>query len=650
MTADRDWATVVADSDRALGKAFVTNLTTAPGSTSTHTLYVPVPLDSVSNAVTICPNATSLITVTLNCSGGISRAEGSYSESFGNIVISKVSNLGDGVTYWKITGLTGTGGLAETGYTIIAPPPGINILVAENGWDTDVTSEPQSGVTPVGIEDDLGRKIAEVKINFDNNLSWAGLVTLGTDASKTFFHVDNSGQNEISALPGYDTASDEGFTLYIPKGDGDKAWICPGAASLNEVTLNCSGGYFISEGQTVNGATASVDGIYWKVSGLTGTGGMSVVTGLKDTLSRLQVSSSSDHTITFGTNNGLTASGQFLVLAFDPTNKAFDLSSLNLSDIKLTDNVGVDRTIAAVADVDTWGAEIDSALDTITFFAPTSGTGYYPAASQIVIKIGTNAGGTHQMVNPTSIGNYEETIYILNTDMEGGTVKLPIIDNDQVNVTGYVTAYMHFDIDTGVGEVPGVDPIIDCNFNTCRLYENSQPALMNYTVDLGELTSAVVNKSNTTSVAHSDGGNGIINSIYFDISTNAPSGAVVTVKSANGGLQGPGTNKIPSIGVSVGADGITRNDGQDIPANSGVYGYNLPVASSLLHGSIVPNSLCDSGVKFCGPALTPKTVFTTNNLPVDTARVRMDLAAAANYTNNPGLYTDTLTFIATSTF
>jgi hypothetical protein len=100
---------------------------------------------------------------------------------------------------------------------------------------------------------------------------------------------------------------------------------------------------------------------------------------------------------------------------------------------------------------------------------------------------------------------------------------------------------------------------------------------------------------------------------------------------------------IPSIGT----------DAQDIPANSGVYGYTLPVASSQLHGTILPNANCDSTSRYCGaPTGTdaPKTVFTTSNLPVDTARVRMDLAAAANYTNNPGTYTDTLTFFATATF
>jgi hypothetical protein len=232
---------------------------------------------------------------------------------------------------------------------------------------------------------------------------------------------------------------------------------------------------------------------------------------------------------------------------------------------------------------------------------------------------------------------------------EFGYTSLPIIDSDQVDVTGFVNAYMHFDIDTAVGETPGPEidgsdnTIIDCAYTGAGacLTHSGGSAGSNYTVDLGELSSAIVNKSNSTSVVHADGADGIINSIYFDISTNAIGGAVVLVKSDNGGLNGPGANKIPSIGT----------DGFDIAANSGLYGYNLPVASSQLNGNIVRNPNCDSAVKYCGPLSTQKGVFTTGGVPIDTARVRLDLAAAASYTGDlPGTYTDTLTFFATATF
>jgi hypothetical protein len=211
---------------------------------------------------------------------------------------------------------------------------------------------------------------------------------------------------------------------------------------------------------------------------------------------------------------------------------------------------------------------------------------------------------------------------------------MPIVDSDQVDVTGFITAYLYFDIDTNTDNG-------DCSYNLCKAHEGALVSANNYTVDFGELTSTIVNKSRASTI-HSDQRPGLINSIYFDISTNAASGAIVTVQSANGGLQGPGTSKIQSLGT----------DGSNITINSGLYGYNLPVLAERKSGVINRYSLCDAltGDEYCGATTTPKEIFNTNGLPLDTGRVRMDLAAAAAYTNNPGTYTDTLTFVATSTY
>jgi hypothetical protein len=389
---------------------------------------------------------------------------------------------------------------------------------------------------------------------------------------------------------------------------------------------------------------------------LTGTGGMSVITsGIKDTLSRLQVGVGSNHTITFGTNYGLIAgTSDSMVLTFSEF--VFPVG-LSYNDIDLTDNVGGERTLADSRDTDTWGVAVNAGAKTITFTTPTnSGSAeQFAFATQIIIKIGTNAisGGTgvNQISNPVNSGSYPEIITLNNASPgEKGDVSIPIVDSDTIDITGYVIAYMHFDIDTATGETPGPEingsnnTIQDCAYtgvNACKVH-GGVGALDgdNYTVDLGELSSAIVNKSNSTSVKHSDGGDGIINSIYFDISTNALGGVVVYVKSLNSGLIGPGSNIVYSIAT----------DGQDIPANSGLYGYNLPVASSQLNGNIIKNTNCNSNNKYCGPISTPKVVFNTGGFPIDTARVRMDLAAAASYTSNPGTYTDTLTFYATATY
>jgi hypothetical protein len=509
------------------------------------------------------------------------------------------------------------------GNIISEVPAGITPVLADS-WDTNVSTSPQLGVQNVGIEDSQNKRIANFSVDFSNSLDWTNL-TAESAGVKSVFHYPGG----YTSLPG---ASGSSYILYVPKGDGDRVLICPGADSLSGVSLSCSGGYYLDE--TSPNVTVAIEGgvTYWKVSGLTGTGGMSVITGLRDTLSRLKVGNVSDHTITFGTNYGLIAgSTDTMVLEFPD----FDLSSLTITDIELTDSLDSARTLGSSAGANTWGTVINSGAKTITFTVPTSGTGGYVAAAQIVIKIGLNVtGGANQIVNPSSTGSYKETITLNNTAPgEQGKIDIPIIDSDTVDISGYVTAFIHFDIDTGILSTD------NCAYNQCLVHAGTTALAGNYTVDFGELTSAIVNKSQTIS-NHADGLPGTINSIYFDLTTNAPGGAVVTVKSLNGGLQGPGTNLITSV-----------TDGLDIAANSGLYGYHLPVASTQLHGSIIPNSLCDSSVEFCGALSTAtNTVFDTNDLPIDSARVRMDLAAAASYTNNPGLYTDTLTFVATGTF
>ncbi len=113
LTADRDWSGVSGDSDRASGKSVVSGVVSAAGASATHTLYVPIPEFKTSLSVYICPDATVMGDVSTSCTNGVKRGVGSYTESFGNIVVSQVKDLGDNVTYWKITGMTGSGGVAD---------------------------------------------------------------------------------------------------------------------------------------------------------------------------------------------------------------------------------------------------------------------------------------------------------------------------------------------------------------------------------------------------------------------------------------------------------------------------------------------------------------------------------------------------------
>jgi hypothetical protein len=100
MTQDRAWAGVGGDVDTVNAKSYVTNLTDADGTNGTHTLYVPY--EPSHTGVTICPDATSLAEVTLDCSNAVTKTEADSDTSVVTI---------DSKQVWAITGMTGTGGI-----------------------------------------------------------------------------------------------------------------------------------------------------------------------------------------------------------------------------------------------------------------------------------------------------------------------------------------------------------------------------------------------------------------------------------------------------------------------------------------------------------------------------------------------------------
>lgn len=508
------------------------------------------------------------------------------------------------------------------GFVVEALPETLVPYLSDD-WDTDITEAPQMGIKPVGIAKETNR-IAEFEVNFTENLNWTG-VTADVEEKKAFFHAPV----DISTLTNGASTS---YSLYIPKAVGNKVFICPGVQSLEAIVATCENGYYL-DANSPNVAIINDAGVnYWKVSGLTGTGGMSLLEGVVDTLSRLQTNTSANHLISFRTTYGLTAPGHKIVLTLDTDTNEFDLTTLTLSDIRLTD--GTARTLAALPGDNIWGCVIDNLNDTITFTAPTNG-GYFSPTSEISILIGTNvAGGTHQIVNPTTSKTYTLRLTLENTAPHGGEesdFSIPIVDSDQVNISGFVNTYVFFDIDTAYADS-------DCAYNSCYLHNGTTEAAANYTVDLGELSSTWVNKSHALAVNHSDSLPGEINSIWFDLTTNAYNGAVVYVSSQNGGLQGPFTNIITSV-----------TDGGNILANSSLYGFQLSEAGTG-NGTISRNINCDTVNEYCGPDLSATEVFNTGGRPLDDGRIRLDIAAAAAYINNPGSYTDTLTFIAVPTF
>lgn len=105
ITQDLDWSEVYGDFSNDDFKSYIVNLSTAPGTADTFTLYVP--RDNSHDAVYICPNADSLSAVSLDCSEGFSLGDGQSSQG---ITANQTTVNSD--TVWQLDGVSGTGAIS----------------------------------------------------------------------------------------------------------------------------------------------------------------------------------------------------------------------------------------------------------------------------------------------------------------------------------------------------------------------------------------------------------------------------------------------------------------------------------------------------------------------------------------------------------
>ncbi len=104
---DLDWTSVDGDSDINSGKAYMHNVTEAPYADDTFSLYVPIPENKESSKVVICPNADEFTDIYRECNDVETRNEADADTS----IVSY-----DGQDYWKIDGMSSTGGYAMTAF------------------------------------------------------------------------------------------------------------------------------------------------------------------------------------------------------------------------------------------------------------------------------------------------------------------------------------------------------------------------------------------------------------------------------------------------------------------------------------------------------------------------------------------------------
>lgn len=356
------------------------------------------------------------------------------------------------------------------------------------------------------------------------------------------------------------------------------------------------------------------------------------LTNMSDTMSRNEVSQASTHEIVFTTVTSVDNTDVVRVTL--PT--GFDDTGFSETDFTVTD------TVAGC----TWTNNVYTGGSLVLESVASACAA--PQADTLTVSITAN------MANPSTAGEYEilvETETTGGLTEDNGYISVSIVDDDTVNVTGYIDTVLSFDIDTATTDV-------DCNAAggsapVCDSHAGASDDA-GYVVDLGEMTLSSVNKSGDD-VTHADGLTGLVNYIWFDLSTNADGGAVVTVVSLNEELEMDTSNEIPSV---------ARGTAVEILAGSGLYGlkfHNGGVAESQATtptGDVFPHAECDEASNgagyYCGvddsTGGSPLEIFNTGGNPVDEGRMQWSVGAAPDAADATGTYTDQLTFVATGTF
>ncbi len=191
MTEDRNWSGVSGGVDITNYKSFAHSLTSAPGAESSFSLYVPKRTGDVK--LGFCPSATSLAEVSTSCSGFSLKQE---SDSDVSVVTA------DGISYWKVDGLTGSGGLSYQDFPVIS-------------FTTLVSPDPTTDTTPTvkGTVTDSGGTISSVEFQID-----------GTSGSWTACTADDGAFDEATeafTCTVTSALSDGSHTMYIRSTDSN---------------------------------------------------------------------------------------------------------------------------------------------------------------------------------------------------------------------------------------------------------------------------------------------------------------------------------------------------------------------------------------------------------------------------------------------
>lgn len=327
----------------------------------------------------------------------------------------------------------------------------------------------------------------------------------------------------------------------------------------------------------------------------------SALTNAKDTLSTVKASTVANHEIYFVSPAGIALNANVAITFTDFTTTGVAFGDVDIATSTATSDCAngsyTEQTVAASAAASTWG--VSNSNPTITFSAPTSGTGALAAGKCIRIRIGTNAStggaGTNQITNAAT---GLRSLSIAGSFGDTGSISIYIVDNDQVTVNATVPQALTF-------------------------------SLSSTTIGFGTLSTTQVkfaNNSNTGTTTPSAAHN-------VQVSTNSAGGYVVTVK---GATLTYGTSTIDAIGASNTAIATgTEQFGVRFDASGGSGTVTAPYA--------------DTGFAYAADATTTSQIASSAGASNNTTYSATYVANIAGLTE-AGTYTATLTYVGTATY
>lgn len=341
------------------------------------------------------------------------------------------------------------------------------------------------------------------------------------------------------------------------------------------------------------------------------------LTGISDTLTDSNASSTSNHTLQFTvpTSSPGVLAGGTIVVTF-PT--GFVMGSVAFGDVDFAIN-GTDQALAGAPSGAVWGAAVSGQNLTLT-----SGSGVVTAGQVVRIKVGTNATfgvtGTNKVTNP-GVGSYEFVVTAGAADI--GRTRVAILSN--VLVTASVDTTFIFTV-TGLATTTSVN-------GTSTTGSTSPTA-----IPFGTLTAGAIKTLGQ----------------QLSVTTNARNGFVVTVQQNQ--------NLLSSTGADI--DGFIDGAYTNTPTawvspsnninNENTWGHwGLTTDDSDLNAQVGGGSFASTS--FVAASTTARNIFAHSG-PADGTTVDKGTAKVAYQVQISPLqeagtdYSTVLTYIATPTF